>query len=235
MISVELRKQLSGFESSLLTCNRQAAVKIRTRITNLKSILADCVADGVSARKIYSEENFLIMQENDGGKVADEKNKKIIENRKNGENSENHGNSVSKEDSTLEVDVEVDMSIVDRGSELLENILSNGRPAGTVEETWERIILAEKMRFRLDAMCGPREDRKEKEKENEGVSRDSDRSNRERERERERLTGGVASDVTGSSDSVTVNNADSCTSKKYVTYVNQNFNSVKRIAAVVKV
>ena len=68
---MELRKQLSGYESSLLTCNRQAAVKIRTRITNLKSILAECVADGISARKIYTEENFLNVQENEVEKVVD--------------------------------------------------------------------------------------------------------------------------------------------------------------------
>lgn len=217
---MELRKQLSGYESSLLTCNRQAAVKIRTRITNLKSILAECVADGISARKIYSEENFLNVQDNEVEKVVEKNTKKIIEN---GDNSD------SKED-VVEVDVEVDMSIVDRGSELLENILSNGRPVGTVEETWERIILAEKMRFRLDLLCGGRETMTGVGNEGENKSRNGGNDGEKEEK--------VSAIVTGadsvSSDSKRVNNAESCTSKKYVTYVNQNFNSVKRLAAVVK-
>lgn len=217
---MELRKQLSGYESSLLTCNRQAAVKIRTRITNLKSILAECVADGISARKIYSEENFLNVQENEVEKVVEKNTKKIIEN---GDISD------SKED-VVEVDVEVDMSIVDRGSELLENILSNGRPVGTVEETWERIILAEKMRFRLDLLCGGRETMTGVGNEGGNKSRNGGNDSEKEEK--------VSAIVTGadsvSSDSKRINNAESCTSKKYVTYVNQNFNSVKRLAAVVK-
>lgn len=217
---MELRKQLSGYESSLLTCNRQAAVKIRARITNLKSILAECVADGISARKIYSEENFLNVQENEVEKVVEKNTKKIIEN---GDISD------SKED-VVEVDVEVDMSIVDRGSELLENILSNGRPVGTVEETWERIILAEKMRFRLDLLCGGRETMTGVGNEGENKSRNGGNDSEKEEKESVIVTG-IES---GSSDSKRVNNAESCTSKKYVTYVNQNFNSVKRLAAVVK-
>ena len=217
---MELRKQLSGYESSLLTCNRQAAVKIRTRIKNLKSILAECVADGISARKIYTEENFLKVQENEVEKVVEKNTKKIIEN---GDISD------SKED-VVEVDVEVDMSIVDRGSELLENILSNGRPVGTVEETWERIILAEKMRFRLDLLCGGRETMTGIGNEGENKSRNGGNDS-EKEGKQSVIVTGIES---GSSDSKRVNNSESCTSKKYVTYVNQNFNSVKRLAAVVK-
>jgi hypothetical protein len=163
------------------------------------------------------------MQENERDKASEKKNKEIIENCENNEN---------KDESTVEVDVEVDMSIVDRGSELLESILSNGRPVGTVEETWERIILAEKMRFRLDALCGGRETLTETSRE--GVNKDSDigkGSGEGRANDRDSVAGGI----TGNSDSVRLNNADSCTSKKYVAYVNQNFNAVKRLAAVVKV
>jgi hypothetical protein len=217
---VELRKQLSGYESSLLTCNRQAAVKIRTRITNLKSILAECVADGISARKIYTEENFLNVQENEVDKVVEKNTKKIIEN----------GDISDGKEDVVEVDVEVDMSIVDRGSELLENILSNGRPVGTVEETWERIILAEKMRFRLDLLCGGRENMTGVGNEGENKGRNGGNDSEKEGRESAIVTGADS----GSSDSKRINNAESCTSKKYVTYVNQNFNSVKRIAAVVK-
>ena len=50
----------------------------------------------------------------------------------------------------------------------------------------------------------------------------------------EKVSAIVTGIESGSSDSKRVNNAESCTSKKYVTYVNQNFNSVKRLAAVVK-
>ena len=34
-------------------------------------------------------------------------------------------------------------NVVDRGAELLAKLLAQGRPAGTVEETWERIILVD--------------------------------------------------------------------------------------------
>ena len=34
-------------------------------------------------------------------------------------------------------------NVVDRGAELLAKLLAQGRPAGTVEETWERIILVQ--------------------------------------------------------------------------------------------
>jgi hypothetical protein len=176
------------------------------------------VADGINARKIYSEENFMNVRENESEEAIREKNKKIIEN---GENSD------SKDESVVEVDAEVDMSIVDRGSELLESILSNGRPVGTIEETWERIILAEKMRFRLDALCGGREALAVTRKE--GVNRDSD-IGKGSGKGRESDSDSVSGEITVKSDSV-----DSCTSKKYVAYVNQNFKVVKRLAAVVKV
>ena len=207
---MELRKQLSGFESSLLTCNRQAAVKIRSRILNLKLTLAECVADGIKARKIYSEENFLFNEE----KEVEKKEVKITQNGDNAEVSD------------VEVEVEVDTSIVDRGSELLENILSNGRPIGTVEETWERIILAEKMRFRLDLLCGGRETKIEK-KDEIIVNNNNNNNNSGRNNEN-------AIKISNDEEDTKIKDADNCTSRKYVSYVNQNFNSVKRLPAVVK-
>ena len=44
--------------------------------------------------------------------------------------------------------------VVDRGSALLAKLLAHGRPPGTVEETWERIILAEKLRHSLQQHYG---------------------------------------------------------------------------------
>lgn len=203
---VELRKQLSGYETSLSTCNRKAAVKIRSRISILKLKLADCVSDGINAKKVYTDSNI-------GASVSDKAETAVVlktEDKNDDDNNKDIDNTINGK-AEVDGDVEVDNSIVDRGSELLLNILSKGRPAGTVEEAWERVILAEKMRFNLNALYGNNEDSKDN------------------------VSSGIKGD--SSSNSMELNSdADprSCLSSKYVTYVNQNYNSVKRIAAVLK-
>ena len=130
-------------------------------------------------------------------------------------------------------EVVIKNSVVDRGAQLLENILANGRPVGTIEETWERIILAEKMRFVLHDLYGGEES-----VENE-IEKNVD-SEIERKSENESLMEqNIVSDNSNSNND-SDNNSDrkygrkSNPSLSYVSYINKNFNSVKRIAAVQK-
>jgi hypothetical protein len=194
-------------------------VKIRSRISILKLKLADCVSDGINAKKVYTDSNISVS-------VSDKAETAVVlktENKNDDDNDKDIDNGINGK-IEVEVDVEVDNSIVDRGSELLSNILSKGRPAGTVEEAWERVILAEKMRFNLNALYGNNEDSKDNVDSN--IKGDSSSGSSTKNN--------ISSD---SSDSTELSsNADprSCLSSKYVTYVNQNYNSVKRIAAVLK-
>ena len=225
IILVELRKQLSGYETSLTTCNRKAAVKIRSRISILKIKLADCVSDGINAKKVYTDSNI-----SSGDEVEVEVKAEIPSNsdvlKANNENNDIENTAVDNA-LQVEVDAEVDNSIVDRGSELLSNILSNGRPVGTVEEAWERVILAEKMRFNLNVLYGNNQDVADNDinsdSNSDNISDNSSVDDKNNNRNKNTELGGDSS-----SSSI------SCLSSKYVAYVNQNYNTPKRIAAVLK-
>ena len=240
---VELRKQLTGFETSLLTCNRKAAVKIRARIAQLKEILMECVRDGIQAKITYTDAlagggsksvtgNVYGVSE-DGVNSVSAKNKN--ENEKNGNENDKYGNkndNDNKNDDNKDengVDTVMDMSIVDRGSALLLGALSRGRPEGTIEETWERMILAEKMRFDLDVLCSKIE---------KGVE-----EGKEIEKSRVGVESVVGVDVVGDcsiSSSVGDSAVESavrtisCSSSKYASYVNLNYSTMKRLPSVVK-
>lgn len=230
IILVELRKQLSGYETSLTTCNRKAAVKIRSRISILKIKLADCVSDGINAKKVYTDSNI---SSGDEVEVEVEVKAEIPSNsdvlKANNENNDIENTAVDNA-LQVEVDAEVDNSIVDRGSELLSNILAKGRPLGTVEEAWERVILAEKMRFNLNSLYGNNQDCVDIIKK--GNDKDNDNSDSDR----------IESKRNNSTESCENKNSElssdagprSCLSYKYVTYVNQNYDNSKRIAAVLK-
>ena len=231
IILVELRKQLSGYETSLTTCNRKAAVKIRSRISILKIKLADCVSDGINAKKVYTDSNI---SSGDEVEVEVEVKAEIPSNsdvlKANNENNDIENTAVDNA-LQVEVDAEVDNSIVDRGSELLSNILSNGRPVGTVEEAWERVILAEKMRFNLNVLYGNNQDVADNDinsdsnsdSNSDNISDNSSVDDKNNNRNKNTELGGDSS-----------SSSTSCLSSKYVAYVNQNYNTPKRIAAVLK-
>lgn len=189
----------------------------------MKLKLADCVSDGINAKKVYTDSNVRVSvsEKAEAAVVGDVVLK--TEKRNNDDDNKDIDNTVDGI-VELEVDVEVDNSIVDRGSELLLNILSKGRPAGTVEEAWERVILAEKMRFNLNALYGNNEDSKHNVSRNIKSDSSSDSSSKSN------ITSGSSGSAELSSDA----DPKSCLSNKYVTYVNQNYHSVKRIAAVLK-
>ena len=249
---VELRKQLSGYETSLSTCNRKAAVKIRSRISILKVKLADCVSDGINAKKVYTDSNKGTSDKVEGKvgvvTVIEGKNELPSNSDVSKANNENNDIKNTAVDNILEVevevDVEVDNSIVDRGSELLLNILSNGRPIGTVEEAWERVILAEKMRFNLDVLYGNNEDAADNDNSNNNNNNSNDSSNSNNSSSDSKSDSSIdnnsVDDKINNHDEITELGGDSsssstsCLSSKYVAYVNQNYNTPKRIAAVLK-
>jgi hypothetical protein len=52
---VELRKQISGYETSLLKCDRKKAVKIKVKVSSLKIMLEDIISDAADARSSYEK------------------------------------------------------------------------------------------------------------------------------------------------------------------------------------
>ena len=123
-----------------------------------------------------------------------------------------------------EVEVVISNSVVDRGAELLGNILANGRPVGTIEETWERIILSEKMRFSLQDIYGAEN------------SRNIDIIENARKNTKTINTANNEAVTTA----IEVPDRNTYSDKAnlpltYVSYINNCFNSVKRLAAVEKV
>lgn len=213
-------------------------MKIRSRISILKIKLADCVSDGINAKKVYTDNNIstsdkvevegkvgvVTVIEIDGNNELSSNSDVSKANNENNDIKNTAFDNVREIEVEVEADVEVDNSIVDRGSELLLNILSNGRPLGTVEEAWERVILAEKMRFNLNALYGNNQDVAENDSSNNDSSSDNnsvDDKNNNHDKNKE--LGGESS-----------SSSSSCLSSKYVAYVNQNYNTPKRIAAVLK-
>ena len=185
------------------------------QIATVTGRLNDCIADALTEKNKYDK--------------VDDKEKRIEDVAEvNGESIRNleaiSGDKDNAESSTII------NSVVDRGSELLETILSKGRPAGTIEETWERIILAEKMRFTLQTAHGQYcdisavFDNKSVTSANVGSGNDSDGAEN------------ASPDSSSSSDSsVSIkHNEKTGPSLKYVSYVNRSFNMVKRIASVEK-
>ena len=214
---VELRKQISGYQTSLLTCNRKAAVKIRVQIATVNARLIDCVNDAIEIKKSNSA-NVEKVIETDGVTatatavavtVADVGSKQGF-----------LGGVVKEE----EEEVVITNSVVDRGAELLQSILANGRPLGTIEETWERIILSEKMRFSLQDLYGVEN------------SRNIDIIENAR---RNRKTVSTANDeavpTTVETTHISTYNDKANLPLTYVSYINNCFNSIKRLAAVEKV
>ena len=121
-------------------------------------------------------------------------------------------------------EVVITNSVVDRGAELLQSILANGRPLGTIEETWERIILSEKMRFSLQDLYGVENSRNIEIIEN---------------ARRNRKTVSTANDeavpTTIETTHSSTYNDKANLPLTYVSYINNCFNSIKRLAAVEKV
>ena len=115
-----------------------------------------------------------------------------------------------------EEEVVITNSVVDRGAELLQSILANGRPLGTIEETWERIILSEKMRFSLQDLYGVENSR------NIDIIENARRNSK---------TVPTTIETTHSS----TYNDKANLPLTYVSYINNCFNSIKRLAAVEKV
>ena len=210
-------------------------MKIRSRISILKIKLADCVSDGINAKKVYTDSNINVSDEIETMAVTEaeiEVKRELLSNIEVSETENRNVDNREDVDNILDVnvDVEVDNSIVDRGSELLSNILAKGRPLGTVEEAWERVILAEKMRFNLNSLYGNNQDCVDIIKK--GNDKDNDNSDSDR----------IESKRNNSTESCENKNSElssdagprSCLSYKYVTYVNQNYDNSKRIAAVLK-
>ena len=173
------------------------------------------MSDGINAKKVYTDIDISPSDKAEvevGGLIEVE-----------GKSEAPSNSNISKANSAFqvegEVDVEVDNSIVDRGSELLSNILLNGRPLGTVEEAWERVILAEKMRFNLNVLYGNNQDGTDNDSSSDNFSVDDKINNHNKNTE-------LGCDSSSGSTS--------CLSSKYVAYVNQNYNTPKRIAAVLK-
>lgn len=201
---MELRKQISGYQTSLLTCNRKAAVKINVQIATVNARLIDCVNNALALKKTNTErvEKTDIDPSTAAAAVGG-----------------GNGNGVVKEE-----EVVITNSLVDRGSELLQSILANGRPLGTIEETWERIILSEKMRFTLQDLHG--------------LENVENINAMERNKKNANNISGSSNDATssvGETSSVSTYDDKANISLSYVSYINNNFNSVKRLAAVEKV
>ena len=174
----------------------------------------ECVKDGIQAKITYTDASSCSKSMSVAGSITgssddDAVNSINTKNEKKTDGENKNGN----ENSENEIDTVIDMSIVDRGSVLLAGALSRGRPEGTIEETWERMILAEKMRFDLDALCS-KEGKEGEEMSGGGV--------------------GVSVEVGGSSRSDSVVSTSTCHSSKYASYVNLNYSVMKRLPSVVK-
>lgn len=194
------------------------------------------MSDGINAKKVYTDNNVRTSDKVEVEVEVEGENELSSNSDVSKANNENNDIKNTAVDNILEVevDVEVDNSIVDRGSELLLNILSNGRPLGTVEEAWERVILAEKMRFNLNALYGNNQDVADNHNTDSNDSRNNDGSsdssgdnnrldNKSNSHNKNKELGGESS-----------SSSTSCLSSRYVAYVNQNYNTPKRIAAVLK-
>lgn len=191
MIIVELRKQISGYETSLLKCDRKKAVKIRVKVSNLKIMLEDIILDAADARNGYTEE---ISEGKDSGEVYNK-------------NSDSKDSKDSLESAVNSAEYN---SVVDRGTELLAKLLSDGRPVGSIEETWERVILAERMRYNLQVVSGD---------------------------DNPTVGDTVSIDKEGSSvvSAMSVSANPSITpAQSYVDYINKNYVIAKRVAMVIK-
>ena len=175
------------------------------------------MSDGINAKKVYTDIDISPSDKAEvevGGLIEVEGKSEAPSN-----SNISKANSAFQVEGEGEVDVEVDNSIVDRGSELLSNILLNGRPLGTVEEAWERVILAEKMRFNLNVLYGNNQDGTDNDSSSDNFSVDDKINNHNKNTE-------LGCDSSSGSTS--------CLSSKYVAYVNQNYSTPKRIAAVLK-
>ena len=124
---VDLRRQLSGIQSALARCNRKAAVRLRKREDEVKARLTAMVGAASDVRSVQGGV--------DGGGAGDVKAVVVP----------------AVEDTPVPIGGG-DGTVVDRGAELLARVLARGRPPGTEEETWERVILAEHLRFRLEQL-----------------------------------------------------------------------------------
>ena len=204
----------------------------------------ECVRDGIQAKITYTDAlaaggSKSVTGNVDGvsqdginsvsAKNENENDKNENKNDKNGNENDKYGNKNDDNKDENGIDTVLDMSIVDRGSALLLGALSRGRPEGTIEETWERMILAEKMRFDLDGLCSKIE---------KGVE-----EGKEIEKSRVGVESVVGVDVVGDcsiSSSVGDSAVESavrtisCSSSKYASYVNLNYSTMKRLPSVVK-
>ena len=213
---MELRKQISGYQTSLLTCNRKAAVKIRVQIATVNARLIDCVNDALEIKKSNLKNVEKVEIE---GATATATAVSIM-----GADVGNKIDLLEGATKEKEVEVVISNSVVDRGAELLGNILANGRPVGTIEETWERIILSEKMRFSLQDIYGAEN------------SRNIDIIENARKNTKTINTANNEAVTTA----IEVPDRSTYSDKAnlpltYVSYINNCFNSVKRLAAVEKV
>ena len=192
-------------------------MKIRVQIATVNARLIDCVNDALEIKKSKFE-NVEKVIEIEGATatataesitVADVVNKlDLLE-------------GATKE---KEVEVVITNSVVDRGAELLQSILANGRPVGTIEETWERIILSEKMRFSLQDMYGVENSR----------SIDIIENARKNTKTINTANNEAVTTAIEVPDSSTYSDKANLP-LMYVSYINNCFNSVKRLAAVEKV
>ena len=131
---VDLRRQLSGIQSALARCNRKAAVGLRKREEEVKRRLAAVVGAAEDVR----------LAQGGGGEAG----KAPVD-------TDADADACTALNTSADPPAGAGMSsVVDRGAELLARVLSRGRPPGTEEETWERVILAEHLRFRLEQLHG---------------------------------------------------------------------------------
>jgi hypothetical protein len=155
---VDLRRQLGGIQTALTKCNRKAAVKLRLREVDAKKQLTQV------ARAVRD-----IQSVNGAGKGEEEAGVGLVvagiaegtEAVTEGAVGSAGSGGVAGVEGVVGVDgletVEGESAVpcvVDRGSALLAKLLAHGRPPGTVEETWERIILAEQLRHSLQQQYG---------------------------------------------------------------------------------
>jgi hypothetical protein len=105
---------------------------------------------------------------------------------------------------------------VDRGAELLDRLLLSGRPVGAIEEAWERVILAERMRFNLQ-IAHPAPDFNPN---SNSISNSTSNSN--------------TNSKPYSNPFPIPSPSPKGMGEIYVDYINRNFNGIKRIPFVVK-
>lgn len=234
---VDLRRQLSGIQTALSRCNRKAAVKLRLREAEVKKrlgVVATAVRDvqsvagareGEAAVSAYgsseaSQDRVNMLASGLAGGSAAATDESVSGDGTGGAEEGAVGAVGAK--GSAEGNAEGNAvcegpGVVDRGSALLAKLLANGRPPGTVEETWERIILAEQLRHSLQLRYGN----------SVAISAAT--------------TDAVAADSTSPSYSAFLAGTGSaaspspCLTQQYVHYINRNFATVaKCVASVVK-